>query len=375
MASTAVAAFLAERAPEAAPTDGDLAQPHPAPPVHIPSWKAFEDGFTAASRTSGEGAEAADGTTVSFNLWAAVYGWFANGGGACYIVPVPSTGEAGTSVYAGDRDGGTAWGLAALEAVDKVTIVVAPDLWTVSSGGPEQARDKARLGAAAIAGHCERMGNRVAVLHQAAGASPADAGWDFTLEPDVKPYTTVYYPWVQVRGLDKDPVSVPPVGHVAGVWARVDANRGVHKAPANEGLRGVIALEHSLTGAEQGELNDNGVNCLRSGQGILVWGARTLAASDTSEVESSYLNVRRSVNFIKQSIRQSTNWAVFEPNDDALQTSVGAMVTSFLRDLWRRGMLVGKSPEEAFYVVCDETNNPPENAAQSKLICDVGVAL
>lgn len=331
------------------------------PPVRLTSWKEFEQ--LARLAGGGEDGGSESGTacvTVSKTLWAAVYGWFQNGGGRCYLVPVRG-------------EGGLAGALAGLEEIEEVSMVVAPEL--CSEASQEEAREAAVL----IADHCERMSNRMAVLHAPGDAVPDNAA-DFLADIDSRGlYVAVYYPWVEV--LDpEDPkrrLTVPPAGHVAGVWARVDAERGVHKAPANETLRGVIGLAYDVSDVEQIELNNWGVNAVRSfpGSGILVWGARTLAASDASDVEHAYVNVRRSVNFIRQSVRQSTRWVVFEPNDDRLRTSVTAMVTDFLRGLWRKGVLVGKSPEEAFYVTCDETNNPPEEAAQNKLRCEIGVAL
>ncbi|QDQ09388.1 phage tail sheath family protein [Streptomyces spectabilis] len=347
-ARTSIAVFLAK----AAHASGE--------PLRLTSWKAFGE----QSAIVGEATDGESDTTriaVSKEVWAAVHGWFANGGGECYLAPV-------------DGKDGLADTLSSLEAMEDITIVVAPDLWS------ETTEQGARAEAGLIADHCARMANRVAVLHLPEGADSSTAV-DATLgiEAEARGWVTVYHPWINVAGPGPgDPVTVPPSGHVAGVWARVDAERGVHKAPANEGLRGgVISLTQYLTDAEQATLNDQGVNAIRQfpGTGHLVWGARTLAAGDVSDVEHAYLNVRRSMNFIKQSILQSTQWAVFEPNDERLQTSVTAMISSFLTGLWRRGMLRGQSPEQAFYVVCDATNNPPEEVLQGKLTAEVGVAL
>ncbi|MEU5431170.1 phage tail sheath subtilisin-like domain-containing protein [Streptomyces olivoreticuli] len=363
-APTAVAAILAEVDP-----DGRT----PGEPKRIATWQAFEKEFTRPLGTP-------DKQQVSDLVWASVYGWFANGGGVCYIVPVSADDESDglsdspVSWYAGSRATGVPpYGLEALESIEDITIILAPDMWTAGAGV---------IHAQAIVDHCVLMGNRVAVLHNAndMGAGPDD--WQELIEAsgiDGQKYATAYHPWVRVLHPNGsgDLLEVPPSGHVAGVWARVDGDRGVHKAPANEGLRGVVELMHKLNDPEQAELNDIGVNVIRSfpGAGLLVWGARTLKAGDPSDVESSYLNVRRTVNFIKQSILQSTRWVVFEPNDDRLQSSVTAMVTSFLMGLWRRGMLVGKSPEQAFRVLCNETNNPPEDVLQGRLRCEVGVAI
>ncbi|MFF8732205.1 phage tail sheath family protein [Streptomyces sp. NPDC015171] len=348
-ASTAIAVFLA-----------DIANAE-ARPVALSSWRQFEERALIAGAVQDE-ERATPEFEVSQALWMSVYGWFQNGGGKCYLAPV-----------SGRKGLGNALGK--LEAIGEITIVVAPDLW---SGASEQ---EAHASAGLIADHCARMDNRVAILHlpKDTGASPnTDAG--LGIKPDARRQVTVYHPWVEV--LDhSDPkgprLTAPPTGHVAGVWARVDAERGVHKAPANETLRGVVGLSHEISDTEQAELNNLGVNAIRTfpGSGILVWGARTLAASDATDVEHTYINVRRSVNFIKQSIRQSTNWVAFEQNDDRLQTSVKAMITSFLTDLWRRGMLVGKATEEAFYVICDGTNNPPEEVQRGTLTAEVGAAL
>ncbi|MFI1682994.1 phage tail sheath family protein [Streptomyces sp. NPDC020607] len=343
-AKTAVAVFLATSAGTAA----DALHP-----VRLISWKQFEQ-YTAASGGEEDGEPR---IAVSETVRAAVYGWFTNGGSECYLAPVAT-------------ERGLTSALGRLESVEDVTIVVAPDLWSGTT---------ARADAGLIAAHCEQMGNRVAVLHLPEQTEPSVRVTEvLEIGEAARRYATVYHPWLEVPGPDGETtVTVPPSGHVAGVWARVDQERGVHKAPANVGLRGVTGLTLNLTDQEQAGLNDQGVNAIRSfpGTGLLVWGARTLAAGTDSDVEHAYLNVRRSVNFIKQSIHQSTNWAVFEPNDDRLQTSVRAMTTGFLTGLWRRGMLVGQSPDQAFYVVCDETNNPPEKVAQGELVVEVGVAL
>jgi phage tail sheath protein FI len=172
--------------------------------------------------------------------------------------------------------------------------------------------------------------------------------------------------------LSGKPVTVPPSGHIAGVWARNDDTRGVHKAPANEVVRGVIELACGLTRGEHDQLNPIGVNCIRAfrGQGIRVWGARTLS----SDPEWRYLNVRRLFNFVEKSILNGTNWVVFEPNDQFLWGSVSRTITMFLRRVWRSGALFGATPEQAFYVKCDAENNPEENRDVGILTVDIGIA-
>jgi phage tail sheath protein FI len=168
-------------------------------------------------------------------------------------------------------------------------------------------------------------------------------------------------------------VPVAPSGHIAGVWARVDGTRGVHKAPANEAIRGALRLSYVLTAAEQGELNDNGVNCIRffTREGIRIWGARTVG--DASG-EWRYLPVRRLFTMIEESIVTSTRWIVFEPNDRTLWKSIRRDVTAFLTRLWRDGALMGRTPEEAFFVQCDEETNPPEVVDAGEVRVVIGIA-
>jgi phage tail sheath protein FI len=184
----------------------------------------------------------------------------------------------------------------------------------------------------------------------------------------------VYFPWLRVRDVfSGEIVSVPPSGHVAGIWVRNDSMRGVHKAPANETVRGALDLTQRLTDAEQGVLNQAGVNAIRfftSAGGIRVWGARTLAI----DPEWRYLNVRRLLNMVEESIVQGTNWVVFEPNDRLLWAQLRRDVGAFLTRMWRDGALLGRSPEEAFFVKCDEETNPPEVIDAGQLVVVIGVA-
>jgi uncharacterized protein len=198
-------------------------------------------------------------------------------------------------------------------------------------------------------------------------------GWRNDVTGYDSKYATMYWPWVKVM----DPVQgkgifVPPGGSVAGVWARNDDTRGVHKAPANEVVRGAMALELNITKGEHDQLNPDNVNCIRSfpGQGIRIWGARTLS----SDPEWRYLNVRRLFNYVESSILGGTNWVVFEPNDPRLWDAVTRTVTMFLRRVWRDGALFGRTQAEAFYVKCDEENNPPENRDAGILTVEIGIA-
>jgi phage tail sheath protein FI len=169
-----------------------------------------------------------------------------------------------------------------------------------------------------------------------------------------------------VRGLlrrkliktEKNEVYLPPSGHVAGVFSRVDAERGVHKAPANEIMMGITGLSQNINRLEQGQYNDRGINVIRifKDRGIRIWGARTLATK--SDPQWKYVNVRRLFIMIEQSILQGMQWAVFEPNDKFLWSKLTRDVRAYLLRVWRSGALFGKTPEEAFYVKCDSETNP-----------------
>jgi phage tail sheath protein FI len=168
------------------------------------------------------------------------------------------------------------------------------------------------------------------------------------------------------------PIEVPPCGHIAGVWARSDNERGVHKAPANDVLRGAVSLEINITKGENDLLNPEGINCIRAfpGRGIRVWGARTLS----SDPAWKYINVRRLFNYLEKSIQVNTDWVVFEPNDRDLWAKIRRTIAGFLVMEWRKGALFGSTPDEAFYVKCDDETNPAEGISLGQVVCDIGVA-
>ncbi|MDT0449614.1 phage tail sheath family protein [Streptomyces hesseae] len=301
-------------------------------------------------------------------LHEAVYGFFANGGSSCYILRLDRDQDLASEVE-GDPDKRT--GLAGLKTVPDVNMVAVPDLWS-GEEPPETAA--AILGN--VIGHCVTMRNRLALCEPPPDTAPNAVPQFLTRlagpDTDDAAFTALYYPWVEVPGVDGVRRTVPPSGHLAGVWARTDAERGVFKAPANQNLRGVISLPTLLTDQRHGELNDKGVNCLRTfpDRGLLVWGARTRSSSR----DWRYLNVRRLVSFLSDSIRQSTTWAVFEPNDDRLWATLGNSAATFLTDQWRQGALLGRTPDEAFYVICDRTNNTSATIDAGLVICDIGIA-
>jgi hypothetical protein len=159
---------------------------------------------------------------------------------------------------------------------------------------------------------------------------------------------------------------------VAGVYARSDGERGVHKAPANELVRGALGLKYQITGAEQELLNPRGINVIRDmgDRGIRVWGARTLS----SDPEWRYINVQRLFLMVEQSIREGTQWTVFEPNDEKLWNGIARNIKAFLTTVWRSGALFGNSPEAAFYVKCDAETNPKELIDLGQVNIEIGIA-
>ena len=196
-------------------------------------------------------------------------------------------------------------------------------------------------------------------------------GVDKLVKPRDSKYGAYYFPWLEVYDPYKGNLFMPPSGYMAGIYARSDAERGVHKAPANEIVRGALGLKYGITKGEQDLLNPKGINCIRAfpNRGIRVWGARTIS----SDASWRYVNVRRLFNMVEQSIEIGTQWAVFEPNDHRLWKRITRDITAFLLRLWRQGALFGKTPEEAFYVKCDDETNPPEVIDAGQLIVEVGM--
>lgn len=258
------------------------------------------------------------------------------------------------------RDGGSGnrTGIQALEDIEELSLVAAPGMWssTVQS---------------ALIRHCEQLRYRFAVIDPRDRLSIQGVR-DFRDAIDTK-YAALYYPWLEVR----DPsvrrnVVVAPALHMIGLYARVDVNRGVHKAPANEVIGGITRIALDVNQREQDMLNPKGINALRffPGRGSRVWGARTLS-SDSSW---KYVNVRRIFIYVEASIDRGTQWVVFEPNDEPLWARVRATITNFLTTTWRSGMLQGTTPEEAFFVKCDRTTMTQDDIDNGRLICLIGIA-
>ncbi len=264
-------------------------------------------------------------------------------------------------------------GVEGLESIDDITMVVVPDLMTMMPG---QKLDLHMVKAvqSMIIAHCEKMGDRVAVLDAPPNMSPqAVKKWRMDAAGYDSSYAALYYPWLEVNDpVTNRPIHIPPSGHAAGIWARSDNTRGVHKAPANEVVRGATGLANNVTKGEQDTLNPIGVNCIRAfpGMGIRVWGARTLSSNPSWR----YINVRRLFNFVEKSIERGTQWVVFEPNEPRLWGRVRRDVSAFLGLVWRDGALFGLTPEQAYYVKCDEELNPPASRDLGRLIIEIGLA-
>jgi len=330
--------------------------------VAVNSWAEFVRDFGSS--------EAADQKFAPTHLSTAVHGFFLNGGSRCHVVNLGPGGKHITSRI----NAGPPAGLDVLEPIDDIAIVAAPGFTDPTSY-------------AAVRDHCDRLRDRVGILdgpeeldepsmRQLLGEAPAKKGkgekWT-PPEPSAGGFLALYLPWIWIS----DPASsgsmlVPPSGHIAGVWARCDATRGVHKAPANEIVQGAVGLARQVTREEQGMLNEKGCNVIRfiPNEGILVWGARAL----TADPAFRYLNTRRLVSMIERSIVKGTRWVVFEPNDRLLWQEITCEVTAFLMFFWREGALVGRKPEEAFLVKCDAENNPIGSVSAGTVIIDVGLA-
>ncbi|MFB7762814.1 phage tail sheath family protein [Streptomyces xiamenensis] len=287
-------------------------------------------------------------------------------------VPVPADSHPGPGQYLGDSADRTGFG--GLEAVDEISMVAVPDLMAAYQRGTIDLESVKAVQLGLIA-HCELMGDRVAIIDPPPGMNARQirvwrqetAGYD-------SKYAALYYPWIKTfdPAIGKSRL-MPPSGHVAGVWARNDTERGVHKAPANEVVRGAVDLELQITRGEQDLLNPIGVNCIRSfpGRGIRVWGARTLS----SDPAWRYLNIRRYFNYLEEAILLGTQWVVFEPNDHKTWARIRRNVTAFLMNEWREGALFGTQSSQAFYVKCDEETNTPESIDLGRVICEVGVSV
>lgn len=351
---TSIAAFIGV-APDAAARVGEA--------VRIENWSTFARIFVRDK-------------VATTHLANAVYGFLTNGGSTCYVV---NMGQAANATQA----------LNELERIDEIAIVAAPGYTDAIMHD-------------AVLTHCERLRDRVAVLDapshvseiasltqvalvEAKKKDSAKEGADPAAAKDKKSgarsrispggFGALYYPWIVAKDPVKgEVVEMAPSGHVAGIYARTDVTRGVHKAPANEVIRGAVGVSHRVTREEQGTLNPAGVNCIRYfGQtGVRVWGARTL---DEAASEYRYVPVRRFVCMVAESLEEALQWVVFETNHEPLWKAIRRDITAFLTLLWRQGMLKGETPEQAFFVKCDAETNPEDVIAAGQVVTTIGLSV
>ncbi len=292
----------------------------------------------------------------------AVYGFFHNGGTRCYVARAAQETEILDI-------------LSKFGAVDEIALIAAPGITSPSVRS-------------AIVAHCAiDTQDRFAILDSGIELEKddltlLDPSNEKNVLPDNSDYAAFYFPWIQVfdpASKLQDPtgdglLDVPPSGHVAGVYARTDTTRGVHKAPANAPVVGALGVRYKISKAQQDGLNPQGVNCIRDLNGnIRVWGARTIGGNANGEWR--YVNVRRTFLFLRESIDEGLQWAVFEPNDQNLWAKIKLNVTAFLTTVWRSGALFGSTPEEAFYVKCDAETNPPALRELGQVVTEIGVAV
>lgn len=335
-------------------------------PVLITNWSQFTRAFgdlvgdEKASATSDANPVVDEGHR---QLAHAVYGFFNNGGSRCFVARVAAESDFDAV-------------LGAFAAIDEIALVCAPGQLS------DSVRDK-------IVAHCQSTADRFAILDGPQVASDlstltrtsADATPGGVM-PKKTDFAAWYYPWIKVF----DPAAklqapagdgalpVPPSGHLAGIYARVDTERGVFKSPANEAIRGALSVTHPLSKADQDGLNPGGVNCIRVlNDNVYVWGARTVGGDANADLK--YISVRRTLLFLRESIDEGTQWVVFEPNTPALWAKITRNITAFLTAVWRSGALFGTSAQEAFYVKCDAETNPPELRELGQVVTEIGVSI
>lgn len=233
----------------------------------------------------------------------------------------------------------------------------------------------------ALIAHCETAGNRFAILDAARGAGLYGIGSATAQRAGVESargFAALYYPWISIpdpQSTNGGSLLVPPSGYIAGIYARVDQQHGVHKAPANEIITGALALEREVAETDIGQLNAAGIVALRTFPNRTrptVWGARTTAP--VAEAPWRYINVRRLFIYVEESIKSGVGWAVFAPNEQALWEKLKRTIGEFLNRVWRSGALFGATAEQAYYVKCDAELNPASVRALGQVFVEVGIA-
>jgi uncharacterized protein len=290
-----------------------------------------------------------------------VFGFFNNGGTRCYVMRFSDLPDLRDPLK-----------LAPLEAIDEISLVAAPGITDTEVQNN-------------IITHCTNMSDRFAILDGPVfdPKNPPDLNEANIMRGTPRTdYGALYFPWINVFDSatqylhpdDDGEVLVGPSGHMAGIYSRVDHERGVHKAPANEVVRGALDVEFQISRNLQDGLNPHGINCIRYiNDNITVWGARTIGGD--LNADTKYINVRRTLIFLRKSIDEGTQWVVFEPNDRSLWAKIVRNVTAFLTMVWRDGALFGSTPQEAFYVRCDDETNPPAARDLGRVTTEIGVAI
>ncbi|MFN7937169.1 MAG: phage tail sheath subtilisin-like domain-containing protein [Bryobacteraceae bacterium] len=260
-------------------------------------------------------------------------------------------------------------GLKAFEDIADISIVAAPG--SSKKRASANWRSEALSTAGLLISHCERMRYRIGVVDPPDELSISEVK-EYRAQFD-STYAALYYPWIRILDpLTEQEINLPPSGYVAGIYARNDIEKGVHKAPANEVVRGAIGFEFMINRSQQEVLNPLGVNCFRflDERGNRLWGARLM----TSDGEWRYVNLRRFFAYLERSIERGTQWAVFESNGDALWANVRRTVEDFLFNEWKSGRLFGEKSEDAFFVRCDRSTMTQNDIDSGRLICLVGVS-
>ncbi|MEK1894675.1 MAG: phage tail sheath subtilisin-like domain-containing protein [Rhizobium sp.] len=288
----------------------------------------------------------------------------ANGLSLTVTTPGVDAPPAAIDIIGQDLGPGKRSGLKSLEEVEDISIIAVP-------GWGEQAVQEALIE------QCERLKYRVALLDPlVSGANPPNLN-DIQaqrLQFDSK-YAAIYYPRLIVRDAAGNRRAVGPSGHMAGLCARVDNERGVWKAPGNETVRNILDLEAIVTKGEHEVLNPqpNNINVFRDfrneGRGLRIYGARCI----TSASDWKYLSVRRLFIFIERSLEIGTQWAVLEPNDQRLWSKLKDSVDSFLGGLWREGALFGEKKEDAYYINCGFDTMSLDDIDNGRLIMEIGL--
>jgi phage tail sheath protein FI len=334
------------------PTPPDLSQAK-APPIVVQLGTGVKNGIDLAQAMSGS----------KRGLLAALDNLQSTDDDRSVVVELVG-GNDGQRPSAGEFDGG----LKALEAVEEILIVAAPG---ATYRYEKEYREEGAAILAALISHAERMRYRFALLDSGDGQTLSETR-ALRARFDSK-HAAFYYPWITLLDpITQRQIQTPPSGFVAGIYTRSDLARGIYKAPSDEPVNLAVGLETILTKDEQDLLNPEGINCFRffPGRGFRLWGARTIS----SDPEWKYVNLRRYFAYLEQSIDRGTQWAVFEPNGEALWADVRRTIEDFLLNEWRSGALLGDKPEKAYFVRCDRSTMTQNDLDNGRLIVQIGFA-